>query len=149
MKYEKVAKFERIFVNQMQDHSYGPKVSHALNFFKKFSIQIVSFDIFSNLLSQIVYHQLTIKRFFHFFSFSYNQSHEFISEELSLHPLKLEDGSPESPLTETLYLSPHEEKEIAFLPHEDLEYAYSGKNFHFSFKQVTKVCTLFVNNLSL
>lgn len=76
-----------------------------------------------------------LNAFFHFFFFfSYNQSHEFISEELSLHPLKLEDGSPESPLTETLYLSPHEEKEIAFLPHEDLEYAYSGKNFHFSFK---------------
>ena len=74
--------------------------------------------------------------FLNSFSCSYNQSQDqFISEELSLHPLRLEDGSPESPLTETLYLSPHEEKEVVSFSDEFLNsnYPAAGRNFFFLF----------------
>ena len=68
------------------------------------------------------------------FIYSYNQSQEFsVSEELSLHPLRLDDVSPESPLTETLYLSPHEEKEVAIPLLEELDYSTAGRKKTFSF----------------
>ena len=52
--------------------------------------------------------------------FSYNQSNDFVGDELSLHPLKLENVSespsetPLSPVSETFWLSPTtEEKEFS------------------------------------
>ena len=58
------------------------------------------------------------------FSFicSYNQSNDFVGDELSLHPLKLENVSespsaeslPLSPVSETFWLSPTREEEKEF-----------------------------------
>jgi len=53
---------------------------------------------------------------------NYNQSNDFVGDELSLHPLKLENVSespsaeslPLSPLSETFWLSPTREEEKEF-----------------------------------
>ena len=53
---------------------------------------------------------------------SYNQSNDFVGDELSLHPLKLENVSespsaeslPLSPVSETFWLSPTREEEKEF-----------------------------------
>ena len=54
---------------------------------------------------------------------SYNQSNDFVGDELSLHPLKLENVSESpsaeenlSPVSETFWLSPTIEEEKEFVP---------------------------------
>ena len=60
---------------------------------------------------------------FSWFICSYNQSQDFVGDELSLHPLKLENVSESpsaeenlSPVSETFWLSPTIEEEKEFVP---------------------------------